>query len=142
MDPEYSWIYANTETHAPIISLKSLKRVDMWDFRLGLYYRGKAIGTGRFEFYNKTKKWLHTESVRLNKGFRRKGHGIHLYIALIECARSLGAKRLYSSSNLNRYSSRMWETKLERYGIAVNHFGGCRRPCRHCRKRARHYIEL
>lgn len=91
---------------------------------MGLFFQGVAIGDGLLErwqgpgrYSNRAKDTsiLQTESTGLRKGMRRKGHGIALYVCLIETARAIGATRIYSSKNLNRLSRRMWAQKLGRY---------------------------
>ncbi len=72
------------------------------------------------------KKYLQTESTQLYKGQRNKGHGIVLYIFLIEIARILGAKRIYSSRGLNRHSRRMWAEKLSQIYDVKKKAGFCR----------------
>jgi GNAT superfamily N-acetyltransferase len=138
----YTWIFAD-ERHDPIRDLRQLKRLGYCDANLGLFYNGVCVGQGSLLKVSWVKKHLHTDYVRLKEGFRRKGHGLHLYLALIECAKKLGAKRLYSSTNLNKHSSRVWRIKLEKQaGVKVHHVRLCSKPCKHCSKKQRHYIDL
>lgn len=134
----YTWIFAGSEDHEPIITLKQLRLVGTYSANMGFYLNGKAIGTGSFCRENWNKKHLHSESMRLFKGHRRKGYGVELYKALISCARTLGAKRLYSSRSLNKFSRRMWKEKLGKAGFLVKNFGGCK----HCGHNERYYIDL
>lgn len=105
---KYSSVFA-TETHEPITDVNAFKR--RWTiFTMGFFLNGKAIGKGDLE--KQGKGVVHTDGVRLFKPFRKKGHGIKLYVHLIETARLIGAKRVYSSTNLNKFSRRMWKEKL------------------------------
>lgn len=129
----YTWIFATGNGHDTIDSIEKL-RENRYDNNLGLFYRGILVGTAEFRVVSK--KYLHTERVFLKRGFRRKGHGLQLYLAIIECARKLGCARLYSSMNLNKRSKRMWDYKLQdRTGIEV-HF------CRHCQFNDQYFIDL
>lgn len=140
---KYEYLLATVEEHGKVTTLKQLKSAGPWDVSMGLFCNGAAIGSGGFRHINWRKKYISTENVRLGRRFRRKGHGVALYTALINCAKSLGAKRLYSSSHLNKYSTRMWREKLSTYGFNVKTEGKeCRRPCKHCGKYARYYIDL
>jgi hypothetical protein len=139
----YSYIYATTDEHAQITSLQQLRRVGTWQVYMGFFLNGVAIGHSRLEKVNWRKKHLHTTNMELGIKWRNKGHGIALYTAIIQLAKSLGVKRLYSDRRLNKFSSRMWKEKLKRYGYDVKISGGeCSRPCAHCRKHARYYIDL
>lgn len=113
---QYSSIIA-TEGHTPLSSISQFGRYA--SYQMGLTLRNTEIGSGflqRWRGANRRHKfYLQTESTGLNRGFRKKGHGIILYICLIESARALGARRIYSSKTLNRYSRRMWEEKLGRF---------------------------
>lgn len=139
---KYTYIFAHGETHALITDLKEMRKHDLWEVRLGLFCNGIPVGTGRFSKENWKKKYIHTESCYLSKNCRRKGHGIQLYMALIKCAKELGAVRLYSSHNLNKFSRRMWKTKLSRYGFEVHTINSCRKACKHCSRSERYYINL
>ena len=138
---KYTYIFAEGATHAPITSLKQLHSM-RWLASLGLFCNGVPVGTARLEVLSMRAKTVHTDSVYLDKKHRRKGHGIMLYKALITAARKLDATRIYSSTNLNKFSGRMWGEKLGRAGFNVVHRSICKHPCRHCKKKARHYIEL
>lgn len=137
----YKWIFASEE-HAPVRNLKELRERGEYNCKLGLIKDGEGLGDGSLYRVNWAKKYLHTDSVGLRKKFRRKGHGIHLYIALIACARKLGAKRLYSSTMLNKFSRNMWSVKLKRAGYDVRTVGVCPKACKHCGEKARYYINL
>lgn len=112
---KYSSILA-TDEHKPIHDLKPF-RAKYSDARMGFFLDDTVIGRGQLQRPDYVKEWkgnLQTESVRLLKGFRRKGHGIYLYKHLIETARLLGANRIYSSNNLNKLSRNMWKNKLSK----------------------------
>jgi len=96
---------------------------------MGLHLNGKSIGQGSLCRWRgaSTKEYLQTESTQLYKGQRNKGHGIILYIFLIEIARILGAKRIYSSRGLNRHSRRMWAEKLSQIYTVQKRPGFCNR---------------
>lgn len=135
-----------TEGHNPI---KSMSQFGSWDrFSMGFFLNDKVVGGGdllRVRYVPAKKKTcLQTESTFLNKKFRRKGHGIHLYHALIKHARKVGAERIYSSRTLNRYSRRMWSEKLKNFydvcEVKSNrkcHDCGCK-----CRRVIGYYIVL
>lgn len=111
----YSSLLA-TEEHAIVTDMTPLRK-KYADAVMGFMFNGVVIGRGRLQRPDYVKQWqgnLQTESVRLFKTFRRKGHGINLYKHLIETARSLGAKRIYSSDNLNKFSTNMWKNKLSK----------------------------
>lgn len=122
----YSSIFA-TGKHVPITDVKEFKR--RWDqFTMGFFYKGEPIGSGDLE--KQGKEIVHTETVRLLKPFRKKGHGIHLYIHLIETARKIGAKRVYSSTSLNAFSGRMWREKLSKlYDVKTIYYRGACTEC-------------
>jgi hypothetical protein len=106
---KYTSIFATPE-HFPITSIKQMKR---WDNVMGFFLNGEAIGTGRLEkVKNGREKILRTSSTEIFKKFRNKGHGVPLYLALIETARQLGATRIQSDTSLNKFSKRMWREKL------------------------------
>ena len=137
---KYTSLFAN-EYHEKVRSLSELKR---WSGpTLALFCNGRAIGIGDLRPKDKAKKHVHTEAVALKDEFRRKGHGVHLYFALIRAAKQLGATRIYSSKTLNKFSGRMWQEKLGQF-FEVKHSGPrCKCKCRNCRyKRGWHYIDL
>src|SRR5579859_1382767 len=134
-----------TEAHKPVSSMNMFRRYDR--FAMGFYLKDEVIGGGelmRVRYVaHKKKTSLQTESVSLNKEFREKGHGIHLYRHLIAHAKACGAERIYSSRNLNKYSRRMWSEKLSKLFIVVP----VKRKCRECGgtcavKPAGYYIQL
>ena len=139
----YSWVFANSETHE---SITRVSDVETWGSNLGFYLDGTAIGRGALEpeGKNRKRKYVHTTSTRIFDRFRKRGHGIELYRALIETARSIGAKRIYSDHHLNKLSRRMWKTKLARLGykVKVVPSTACAKPCRHCRRNERYFIVL
>jgi Acetyltransferase (GNAT) family len=113
---------------------------------MGLHLNGKSIGTGNLMRWRGAakKEYLQTESTGLDRGYRKKGHGIILYMFLIETARILGAKRIYSSRSLNKHSRRMWADKLSRIYDVKKIPGRCRccgRPFKHFTKPV-YYIDL
>lgn len=143
MKRKYTWVLANRDSHSPIKTWQQFSKAHRWDTSLGLFCNGVAVGCARLRMKNARCKFVHTDGTELFRGFRGKGHGIELYTALIETARALGAKRIYSSTNLNRFSTRMWAEKLDRRYTVVHLPTTCRRACRHCRFRDnRHYIQL
>lgn len=123
------------EAHKSVKSLKEFKGRYV-QFTMGLHLNGKSIGTGDLMRWRGTSTAdnLQTERTGLLRGWRKKGHGIILYILLIETARVLGAKRIYSSRSLNRYSRRMWAEKLARI-YDVKKIPGF---CRVCHRKFRH----
>ncbi len=102
----YTSILATAE-HLPVTDVKQIK---VWNTSLGLFLNGKAIG--KADLVKVTRKIVHTAGTEIYKRYRRKGHGIQLYIALVEAARSIGATRIRSDMSLNKYSRRMWQEKL------------------------------
>jgi hypothetical protein len=125
---KYSSTFATYE-HKPIITLKDLGR---YDNHLGFFLNGKAIGHGDLNQVSigKKRKILSTSGTEIFKKYRRKGHGIHLYIALIETARLLGATQIRSDTSLNKLSRRMWEEKLSKiYPVKM---ARTKIPCRRC----------
>ena len=140
----YEYLFAVNDYHEPVTTLEKLRKAGPWKAYMGLFCNGVAVGYGSFGRVNWSKGYIHTEAVRLSKKFLRKGHGIALYTALIDCAKNLGAKRLYSSQRLNEYSGRMWCVKLKRYGFNVKTVSKshCVHACKHCPKTARYYINL
>lgn len=123
--------YLADDAHASITELKDFKgRYNR--FTLGLLLNKKPIGTGDLMRWRGATRgdYLQTESTALRRIFRKKGHGIVLYMFLVETARILGAKRIYSSRSLNKHSRRMWEVKLaEIYN--VKKIPGFCRYCHH-----------
>lgn len=115
-------------------SVKSLKEFKgrYAQLTMGLHLNGKSIGVGDLMRWRKTSTAynLQTEGTQLFKGQRGKGHGIVLYIFLIEIARILGANRIYSSRSLNRHSRRMWAEKLSQIYDVHKIPGYCRACCR------------
>lgn len=121
---KYSSVIA-TSTHQPVTDLTFFRR--KWASpTMGFFFENKEIGYG--DLARRIKKdHLHTDNVLLHEKFRRKGHGINLYIHLIETARKIGAKRVYSSTALNAFSGRMWREKLSKlYDVkTIYHRGAC-----------------
>lgn len=103
-----------TDSHQEV---SRIAQFGSWDsVVMGFFYQEHVIGGGylkRVRYVSSKKKTcLQTESVSLNRKWRKKGHGIHLYKHLIAHAKSCGAERVYSSNNLNHASRRMWSEKL------------------------------
>lgn len=115
MKKKYSSILA-TEGHKIITDMKEFST---WDgFSLGFFLNDKEIGYGwlkKTRYHGRKSLDLQTESTGLKKVFRKKGHGIHLYHALIAQAKKCGARRVYSSQSLNKFSKRMWSEKLKEF---------------------------
>lgn len=105
--------------YEPIVDLKSFKH--SWDYhRMVLRYKGVYVGSGDICLKNKKKKYLHTSGTCILEKYRNQGHGIFLYISLIETARKIGAKRIYADATLNKFSTRMWSEKLPKiYKVKV-----------------------
>jgi hypothetical protein len=123
---KYSSIFAGPE-HQVITSLRQMRR---WDNILGFFLNGKPIGTGRLAKVKNHRNVVQTSSTEIFEKYRNKGHGIQLYIALIETARKLGAKQIQSDTSLNKFSKRMWSEKLAKiYKVRVRQ---TRRPCSYC----------
>jgi GNAT superfamily N-acetyltransferase len=140
MTRKYTSKFAD-EYHEPI---RSVKKVPKWSgASVALFLNGHAIGAGDLRSKDRAKKWVNTESVALKKGFRKQGHGIHLYFALIRKAKEVGAVRIYSSLTLNRLSGRMWRDKLPKFFDVKRNRPACRCKCRNCcYRRGRFYIDL
>lgn len=140
----YSYIFAKEDTHEPITSIRQMRlKKFRWSHSFGFFCNGVAIGHADLSFRERLgKDSLHTTYVGLDDKYRRKGHGIHLYKALIECAQKLGAKRIYSDSTLNKFSRRMWKIKLPKAGFEVKEISKCKNACKHCQKNSRFYIDL
>ena len=142
--PKYVAILAD-EDHLPITNFNQLRS---WRTDMGFFIRQpdgtlKKCGYGRLEVENRREKWAHTESMGLRRGMRRKGHGIHLYLAIIRIAKEIGVTRLYSSKSLNRYSGRMWADKLSKFFTVIHMKSRHNCNCRYCRKTwKQHYIDL
>jgi hypothetical protein len=138
---DYTSIFAN-ENHIPITDSRKIAKYDYP--RMALFYKGVYIGSGELNNLNKKKQHLNTEGVRLEKKYRNKGHGIHLYHHLISTAIRIGAKRIYSSSVLNKFSRRMWAEKLSKFYKMKEQ--KTRKTCRGCGcsepRVERWYIEL
>jgi hypothetical protein len=142
----YSYCFAARE-HWHITKLSQLKG---WSQNvLGLFIPdGKglqSIGGGELRLINLKRKYVHTDGVGLNNDMRRKGHGIHLYFALIRAAKNIGASRIYSSKSLNNFSGNMWCNKLREFfdvqGPKAKKSCSCK--CRRCRRQwGRYYIDL
>jgi GNAT superfamily N-acetyltransferase len=133
---KYTSIFAGTE-HQPITSMKQMNR---YDNVLGFYLNGQVIGTGRLERRRRRARGgvVNTSSTEIFKKYRNKGHGIHLYIALIETARRLGAKQIRSDTALNKFSRRMWKEKLAKiYPVKVRN---TRRECDYCETTGPHRV--
>ena len=134
---KYSYVFA-TDRHQPIKKLSQLSR---YDDKFAFLLNGKPIGEAtliQIEKHN-----VHTEWVSLDKGYRKKGHGVWLYRLLIACAKKLGAKRVYSSKCLNKNSRRMWSEKLPKlFDVKEEKTRSKCRRCGHQKRVLRYYIVL
>jgi len=151
MKRTYHYVFA-TSTHRRIEKFNQLKRKTWSDGSnvLGFFMRDNKgtsteLGSGELRLSSRKKKFVHTEAVGLNDDMRRKGHGIHLYFALIRAAKLIGARRVFSSRRLNKYSGNMWCNKLREVFDVVG--PKKRKPCPcHCRGCCngwgRYYIDL
>ena len=128
--------------HIPILSYKQIKKYGYEE--MYLFYKNVLVGHGCIEVLNKSKKYYHTDDVGLERKHRKKGHGIFLYIHLIETARKIGVSRICSSQNLNQFSSRMWREKLPKiYRVKPIYQSGPCKSCGTCGKRVKYfYIDL
>lgn len=136
----YTSIFATRE-HAPITKLSQMKR---YDNVLGLLFDGEVIGTGELDRRKNKSKVVSTSGTEIFQKYRNKGHGIHLYIELIETARRIGAKQIRSDVTLNKYSKKMWAEKLPKlYPVRIRN---TRKPCSCCENTRPHrkyyYINL
>ena len=129
--------------------IKNFNQLENWRNTLGLFVRGRdnwtSIGSGELMVVSRRRRYVHTESIGLNDNMRRKGHGIHLYFAMIRAAKSIGAQRIYSSRSLNKYSGNMWCNKLREFFDVQGprEAKKCKCGCRACRRRwGRYYIDL
>jgi GNAT superfamily N-acetyltransferase len=135
---KYTSIFA-TQEHKPIYSFKDLT---LYDNVLGLFLNGKVIGTGRLETRRRNKRYrvISTSSTEIFKKYRNKGHGIRLYIALIEAARRIGARQIRSDMTLNNFSERMWNEKLAKiYPVQVRNTRQACHCCQNTRPHRKYY---
>jgi GNAT superfamily N-acetyltransferase len=141
----YKYIFAGRQ-HQPITKLAEVKG---WRNILGLFAKLKdkwvPVGDGELMRLSGSSTDVHTDAVGLDDGYRRRGHGVHLYFALIRAAKQIGARRIYSSRSLNRYSGNMWCNKLREFfdvrGPKAKKSCSCK--CRNCRRKwGRYYIDL
>ncbi len=138
---EYSVRFAD-EGHQPITNWKEFKA--RWGAAtLGLYYNGVLVGTGVLDGgAGRVKRDVKTHAMELRPAFRRKGHGIWLYLAIIEQARMIGADRIYSSWYLNKFSRRMWREKLSKIFKVHNRNERNESHCNVCHHNKRYFINL
>ena len=123
---KYNSIFA-TEEHKVITSVRELKK--RWDGgKLGFFLNGKVIGYGYL--YKSPNHGVHTSGTQILEKYRKQGHGIELYKALIETARSIGATHIRSDVSLNKFSRRMWRDKLSKLYDVRKRMSY--RPCSHC----------
>jgi hypothetical protein len=125
----YSAILA-TEEHHPITNVDECRRFHCT--MMGFFLDGVPIGHGYLERVKigRKDKILHTSSTEIFRKYRRKGHGIYLYINLVEKAREIGATEIRSDYSLNRFSRKMWKNKLPRIYTVKAHT--MKSPCRRC----------
>ena len=141
----YKYIFAG-RAHEPITKLNELRG---WRSVLGLFAflgnKWTPIGDAELHRLSGYGGYVHTDATVLEDKFRNKGHGIHLYLALIHAAKKIGANRIYSSRILNQNSGPMWCTKLREFyevrGPKAKKKCSC--GCRRClRQWGRYYIDL
>src|SRR5437879_1407904 len=75
------------EAHLSVKNLKEFR--GRYDYKvMGLHLNGKSIGQGALCRWrgSSTSQYLQTENTQLYKGQRNKGHGVILYMLLIETA--------------------------------------------------------
>jgi GNAT superfamily N-acetyltransferase len=146
MKRKYTMIAAD-EDHRPIETLRDLSKTK-WRNSIGFFLPGpdgrlKKCGHAALCILDQKKKWVHTESMWLERGMRHKGHGIHMYLHTIQLAKQIGAERIFSSKRLNKHSERMWGKKLDKYFTVVHMSSRHQCNCKFCRKKfTRHYIDL
>jgi hypothetical protein len=141
----YKYIFAG-RAHQPITKISELRG---WGDNLGFYAYLKnkwtPIGDGQLCLIPGSRGHVHTDATGLEDEFRDKGHGIHLYFALIRAAKEIGAKRVYSGHSLNQHSGPMWCTKLREFFDVrgPKDKKSCSCKCRNCRRKwGRYYIDL
>lgn len=137
---KYTHIFANSD-HVPLTKIDQLTRYG--DNSLSLFCNKKLIGRG-YLCRQGRRRVLQTSGTKILDKFRRKGHGIQLYIALVETARDLGARRIKSDTALNPLSEKMWRDKLSKvYPVKVKR---TKKPCYECQRpglrREYYYIDL
>jgi len=141
---KYHYIFA-TATHRKIKSFAQVAAAKWHGQTLGFFLGDTELGSGELCLSHRKKKYLHTDATGLNDNQRRKGHGIHLYFALIRAAKFIGARRLYSGRRLNKYSGNMWCNKLRKFFEVVGpkKKKPCSCRCRNCKNQwGRYYIDL
>lgn len=111
---DYTSILA-TDSHEPITSIQQLPKSRWSSYRMGLFYKGVNIGGGSLERVERKPKAVGTDGTGIDRKYRNQGHGLMLYISLINKAKEIGATRIYSSTSLNKFSRRMWREKLAKY---------------------------
>jgi GNAT superfamily N-acetyltransferase len=112
LPPGYSVRFADSG-HQPIRTWKQFQERCGEAF-VGLYFHKVLVGTGELASMGGVRKNCHTDQMSLRRAFRRKGHGLYLYLAVIREAQKLGVNRIYSSCSLNKNSRRMWRKKLSK----------------------------
>ena len=132
----YTSFFANGD-HKPMTTMREMRQEHYATMAFSL--NGVHIGHGSLSRKGRTE--VYTTGTRIDDKYRKQGHGIHLYHALIKTARELGATRIYSDTTLNKLSRKMWKTKLLKF-YDVREIGGCKIACRHCSKGSRFYIIL
>lgn len=137
LPPEYFVRFAD-DGHCPIATWEEWKNRCGYT-TLGLYYNNVLIGTGSLEGRaGRTQRTVQTHAMQLRKAYRRQGHGLYLYLAMLHTARAIGADVIRSSYNLNKFSRRMWKTKLAEF-CKVGHRGS---GCRRCGSGQQYFIQL
>jgi N-acetylglutamate synthase-like GNAT family acetyltransferase len=143
----YQHIFATRE-HWRIENIRQLKTG--WNDNIVGFYAGRRgdwrnIGSGELRLTDTKRKYVQTDSMGLHDDAREKGHGIHLYFAMIHSAKRIGAHRIYSSRHLNEHSGNMWCNKLREFFDVrgPKDKKPCNCKCRNCRRKwGRYYIDL
>lgn len=140
---KYNYFFAS-DRHQTIRNLRDLRAAGRYNNKLGLFLNGKAIGDGSLLILRPGNgHCVQTEYVGLSKRYKKKGHGIHLYLALIHAAKKIGAERIYSSLHLNKHSRRMWSEKLPKlFDVKEQKTRSRCRRCGHQKRVLRYYIIL
>jgi GNAT superfamily N-acetyltransferase len=112
LPPGYSVRFADSG-HNPIHNWEEFRGC-CGEAILGLFFGKDLVGTGELRYMTARhgRRNVHTDRMEVRKKWRRRGHGLPLYIALIQTAKRLGADTIFSSRWLNKFSRKMWSVKL------------------------------